>query len=83
MSRVTNDLQQVRGLLGFGVLNLFNTAFGLVSALGQAGGSLELRRGGGNALEGQGHTASWGWDGPDWGDWRRPVRLGNVRPFWL
>ncbi|MEY4548225.1 MAG: hypothetical protein RL685_4420 [Pseudomonadota bacterium] len=33
MSRVTNDLQQVRGLLGFGVLNLFNTAFGLVSAL--------------------------------------------------
>jgi len=33
MSRVTNDLQQVRGLLGFGVLNLFNTAFGLISAL--------------------------------------------------
>jgi ATP-binding cassette subfamily B multidrug efflux pump len=33
MSRVTNDLQQVRGLLGFGVLNLFNTLFGLVSAL--------------------------------------------------
>ena len=33
MSRVTNDLQQVRGLLGFGVLNLFNTGFGLVSAL--------------------------------------------------
>jgi ATP-binding cassette, subfamily B, multidrug efflux pump len=33
MSRVTNDLQQVRGLLGFGVLNLFNTSFGLVSAL--------------------------------------------------
>jgi ATP-binding cassette subfamily B multidrug efflux pump len=33
MSRVTNDLQQVRGLLGFGVLNVFNTAFGLVSAL--------------------------------------------------
>ncbi len=33
MSRVTNDLQQVRGLLGFGVLNLFNTMFGLVSAL--------------------------------------------------
>ena len=33
MSRVTNDLQQVRGLLGFGVLNVFNTGFGLVSAL--------------------------------------------------
>ena len=33
MSRVTNDLQQVRGLLGFGVLNLFNTGFGLLSAL--------------------------------------------------
>lgn len=33
MSRMTNDLQQVRGLLGFGVLNLFNTAFALVSAL--------------------------------------------------
>jgi ATP-binding cassette subfamily B multidrug efflux pump len=33
MSRVTNDLQQVRGLLGFGVLNLFNTGFALVSAL--------------------------------------------------
>lgn len=33
MSRVTNDLQQVRGLLGFGVLNLFNTTFALVSAL--------------------------------------------------
>jgi ATP-binding cassette, subfamily B, multidrug efflux pump len=33
MSRVTNDLQQVRGLLGFGVLTLFNTGFGLVSAL--------------------------------------------------
>jgi ATP-binding cassette, subfamily B, multidrug efflux pump len=33
MSRVTNDLQQVRGLLGFGVLNLFNTSFGLISAL--------------------------------------------------
>jgi ATP-binding cassette subfamily B multidrug efflux pump len=33
MSRVTNDLQQVRGLLGFGVLNLFNTGFGLISAL--------------------------------------------------
>jgi ATP-binding cassette subfamily B protein len=33
MSRVTNDLQQVRGLLGFGVLNLFNTVFGLMSAL--------------------------------------------------
>src|SRR5690606_12723928 len=33
MSRVTNDLSQVRGMLGFGVLNLFNTAFALVSAL--------------------------------------------------
>ena len=33
MSRVTNDLQQVRGLLGFGVLNLFNTSFALISAL--------------------------------------------------
>jgi ATP-binding cassette subfamily B protein len=33
MSRVTNDLQQVRGMLGFGVLNLFNTTFALVSAL--------------------------------------------------
>jgi ATP-binding cassette subfamily B protein len=34
MSRVTNDLSQVRGMLGFGVLNLFNTAFALISALG-------------------------------------------------
>lgn len=43
MSRVTNDLQQVRGLLGFGVLNLFNTAFGLVSALAvMVGFSLKL-----------------------------------------
>jgi ATP-binding cassette, subfamily B, multidrug efflux pump len=33
MSRVTNDLVQVRLLLGFGVLNLINTAFALVSAL--------------------------------------------------
>lgn len=33
MSRVTNDLQQVRGLLGFGILNLFNTVFALVSAM--------------------------------------------------
>ncbi len=33
MSRATNDLQQVRLLLGFGVLNVINTVFGLVSAL--------------------------------------------------
>lgn len=33
MSRVTNDLQQVRAMLGFGVLNLFNTGFALISAL--------------------------------------------------
>ena len=33
MSRVTNDLTQVRLLLGFGVLNMVGTAFGLVSAL--------------------------------------------------
>jgi ATP-binding cassette subfamily B protein len=33
MSRVTNDLSQVRGMLGFGFLNLFNTAFALISAL--------------------------------------------------
>jgi ATP-binding cassette, subfamily B, multidrug efflux pump len=33
MSRVTNDLSQVRGMLGFGVLNLFNTGFALISAL--------------------------------------------------
>jgi ATP-binding cassette, subfamily B, multidrug efflux pump len=33
MSRVTNDLTQVRLLLGFGVLNVINTAFALVSAL--------------------------------------------------
>src|SRR5262249_30651072 len=33
MSRVTNDLLQVRLLLGFGVLNVINTAFALVSAL--------------------------------------------------
>ncbi len=33
MSRVTNDLAQVRLLLGFGVLNFFGTIFGLVSAL--------------------------------------------------
>ena len=34
MSRVTNDLTQVRLLLGFGVLNVINTPFALVSALG-------------------------------------------------
>lgn len=33
MSRVTNDLQQVRVMLGFGVLNSFNTSFALISAL--------------------------------------------------
>lgn len=33
MSRVTNDLMQLRLLLGFGVLNLINTLFALVSAL--------------------------------------------------
>jgi ATP-binding cassette subfamily B protein len=33
MSRVSNDLVQVRLLLGFGVLNLINTIFALVSAL--------------------------------------------------
>lgn len=33
MSRVTNDLGQVRLLLGFGVLNFVSTAFALVSAL--------------------------------------------------
>jgi ATP-binding cassette subfamily B protein len=33
MSRVTNDLTQVRLLLGFGVLNVINTAFALISAL--------------------------------------------------
>jgi ATP-binding cassette, subfamily B, multidrug efflux pump len=33
MSRVTNDLVQVRLLLGFGVLNIINTLFALVSAL--------------------------------------------------
>jgi ATP-binding cassette subfamily B protein len=33
MSRVTNDLTQVRLLLGFGVLNLFGTTFALISAL--------------------------------------------------
>jgi ATP-binding cassette subfamily B protein len=32
MSRVTNDLAQVRLLLGFGILNSFNTLFGLISA---------------------------------------------------
>jgi ATP-binding cassette, subfamily B, multidrug efflux pump len=32
-SRAINDLTQIRLLLGFGVLNLINTAFGLVSAL--------------------------------------------------
>lgn len=33
MSRATNDLAQVRMLLGFGVLNAMNTVFGLASAL--------------------------------------------------
>ena len=33
MSRATNDLTQVRLLLGFGVLNAINTVFALVSAL--------------------------------------------------
>jgi len=33
MSRVTNDLGQVRLLLGFGVLNVINTVFALTSAL--------------------------------------------------
>jgi ATP-binding cassette subfamily B protein len=33
MSRVTNDLTQVRLLLGFGVLNVVNTVFALISAL--------------------------------------------------
>jgi ATP-binding cassette subfamily B protein len=33
MSRVTNDLTQVRLLLGFGVLNVFSTVFALASAL--------------------------------------------------
>ncbi len=33
MSRATNDLTQVRLLLGFGVLNVFNTALALSSAL--------------------------------------------------
>ncbi|MBI5531975.1 MAG: ABC transporter ATP-binding protein [Deltaproteobacteria bacterium] len=33
MSRATNDLTQVRLLLGFGVLNVLNTAFALISAL--------------------------------------------------
>lgn len=32
MSRVTNDLAQVRLLLGFGILNAVNTVFGLISA---------------------------------------------------
>lgn len=32
MSRATNDLAQVRLLLGFGILNAINTLFGLVSA---------------------------------------------------
>ncbi len=32
MSRATNDLAQVRLLLGFGILNSFNTLFGLISA---------------------------------------------------
>jgi ATP-binding cassette subfamily B multidrug efflux pump len=33
MSRVTNDLTQVRLLLGFGVLNVINTVLALISAL--------------------------------------------------
>lgn len=33
MSRVTNDLVQVRLLLGFGILNVINTPFALISAL--------------------------------------------------
>ena len=33
MSRVTNDLVQVRLLLGFGILNIINAGFALVSAL--------------------------------------------------
>lgn len=33
MSRATNDLQQVRLLLGFGVLNVVSSLFGLVSAM--------------------------------------------------
>jgi ATP-binding cassette subfamily B protein len=33
MSRVTNDLTQVRLLLGFGVLNVISTPFALISAL--------------------------------------------------
>jgi ATP-binding cassette subfamily B protein len=33
MSRVTNDLVQVRLLIGFGILNILNTGFALVSAL--------------------------------------------------
>jgi ATP-binding cassette, subfamily B, multidrug efflux pump len=33
MSRVTNDLTQVRLLLGFGVLNVLNTVLALISAL--------------------------------------------------
>jgi ATP-binding cassette subfamily B protein len=33
MSRVTNDLGQVRLLLGFGVLNVVNSVFALISAL--------------------------------------------------
>ncbi len=33
MSRATNDLQQVRLLLGFGVLNVVSSLFGLISAL--------------------------------------------------
>jgi len=33
MSRVTNDLVQVRLLVGFGILNIINTGFALISAL--------------------------------------------------
>jgi ATP-binding cassette subfamily B multidrug efflux pump len=45
MSRATNDLAQVRMLLGFGALNLINTAFAFVSALAvtlQISGKLTL-----------------------------------------
>lgn len=42
MSRATSDLQQVRLLLGFGVLNLVNVAFASASAL-QVMGSISMR----------------------------------------
>src|SRR5207249_3364494 len=44
-----------------------------------AGGSLDLRRGGGGALEGQGHAASWGMG--TGGDGCRPFVLGTFVPF--